>query len=186
MESAPASRPVVPPVAAASLDAPDAALAAVVTAPPDDTIASLDAAGLAAEADVSEALLDAVIASGILPPHHVDADGIARYSAADAAAVRAGRSLLDAGLPLPELLALAEVAGPAITAIAERAVDTFIAYVRDPVVGTSTDDEAAAARLVAAYETMLPATERIVAHHLRRRLIGAALDRLAQAGDAPA
>jgi hypothetical protein len=39
---------------------------------------------------------------------------------------------------------------------------------------------AAGERLVTAYERMLPATERLVAHHLRRRLIIAALERLAQ------
>jgi len=163
---------------APALDGPDAALAAVVSTPPDDTVATLDLAGLSEAAEVSRALMDAVVASGILPPHHVDAAGVARYSAADVAAVRAGRALLDAGLPLAELLDIATVTSRAMGTIAERAVDAFIAYVRDPVLGAQ-DDEEGAARLVAAYETMLPATERLVAHHLRRRLIAAAMARLA-------
>lgn len=161
------------------VDPADAALAEALASPPDDTVAVLDVAGLAEAAGVSRALLDAVIASGILPPHHVDGDGIARYSQADVVAVRAGRSLLDAGLPLAELLGLAASAGDAIGDIAEAAVDAFIAYVRDPLLAD--DEEAAAARLVDAYETMLPATERIVSHHLRRRLVTSALARLAAA-----
>jgi DNA-binding transcriptional MerR regulator len=163
----------------AHVDPADAALAEALASPPDDTIAELDAGALAEAAGVSQALLDAVIASGILPPHHVDDTGVARYSQADVSAVRAGRSLLDAGLPLAELLALAESAGGAIGEIAEAAVDAFIAYVRDPLLAD--DEDAAAARLVHAYEAMLPATERIVAHHLRRRLVSSALARLAGA-----
>ncbi len=59
---------------------------------------------------------------------------------------------------------------------------------RDPVLGTLGDDAAAGERLVTAYERMLPATERLVAHHLRRRLILTALEQLAEpsAQDGPA
>jgi len=161
------------------VDPADAALAKALTSPPDDTVVELDIIGLAKAAGVSKALLDAVIASGILPPHHVDEAGVPRYSQADVSAVQAGRSLLDAGLPLAELLALAESAGRSIGDIAEAAVDAFIDYVRDPLLAD--DEEMAASRLIQAYETMLPATERIVAHHLRRRLVSSAIARLATA-----
>lgn len=163
-----------------SVDRADAALAKALMSPLDDTVAELDVAGLAEAAGVSRALLDAVISSGILPPHHVDEDGVARYSQADVGAVRAGRTLLDAGLPLAELLSLADAAGDAIGDIAEAAVDAFISYVRDPLLAD--DEGAAAARLLGAYEMMLPATEHIVAHHLRRRLVTSALARLAADG----
>jgi DNA-binding transcriptional MerR regulator len=167
---------------------PDAALASAVTtaAPtPDDTEAPYDRDGLAAAVGASTTLLASVARAGLLLPHHVDAEGVARYSAADVDAVRAGLTLLDAGLPLAELLALAGPTDAAVTDVAERAVEAFLRFVRDPVLGSTPDDEEAAARLVTAYERMLPATERLVAHHLRRRLIGAALGRLAaDAGDA--
>ncbi len=165
-----------------TLDGADEALAAAVASPPDDTVAELDLTALAEVAGVAPVLLDAVVASGILPPHHVDASGIARYSQADAAAVRSGQVLLDAGLPLAELLDIAAVTSAAIDRVADRAVSAFLDYVRDPVIGAE-DEEAAAHRLVAAYETMLPATERLVAHHLRRRLISAAMSRLASSSD---
>ena len=162
------------------LDAADAALASAVNAAPDDLDARYDLAGLAAAVGASTTLLDSVARAGLLLPHHVDDGGVARYSEADAEAVRAGLTLLDAGLPLAELLALAGPTDTAVTDVAERAVDAFLRFVRDPVLGTSADGDEAAARLVTAYERMLPATVRLVAHHLRRRLILAALARLAE------
>jgi DNA-binding transcriptional MerR regulator len=169
--------------APASLRPADAALAAAVEGPADDIAAQLDLPGLAAEVGASITLLESIARAGLLLPHHTDADGTPRYSAADAEAVRAGLTLLDAGLPLAELLALAGPTDDAVAGIAERAVDAFLRFVRDPVLGSSPDDDDAADRLVAAYTRMLPATERLVAHHLRRRLILAALERLAGPDD---
>ena len=158
----------------------DATLADAVTARADDREAPFTLAGLAAEVDASLTLLEAVARAGLLLPHHVDEDGAPRYSAADAEAVRAGMTLLDNGLPLAELLALAGPTDTAVRDIAERAVEAFLRFVRDPVLGTTPDDAEAGERLVAAYEHMLPATERLVAHHLRRRLVLAALERLSE------
>jgi DNA-binding transcriptional MerR regulator len=170
----PAERPDAP------LAPADAALVAAVSTPADDLEAPFDLAGLGAHVGASITLLESVARSGLLLPHHVGEDGVARYSAADAEAVRAGLTLLDAGLPLAELLALAGPTDAAVRDVAERAVEAFLRFVRDPVLGTTHDDAAAGERLVTAYEQMLPATERLVAHHLRRRLIIAALERLAQ------
>jgi len=168
---------------AAALDPADAALAAAVVARSDDLDAPFDLPGLAAAVGASVPLLESVARAGLLLPHHVDADGTARYSAADAKAVRAGLTLLDAGLPLAELLELAGPTDAAVRDVAERAVEAFMRFVRDPVLGTVRDDAEAGERLVMAYERMLPATEHLVAHHLRRRLILAALERLNEPAD---
>ena len=176
----PTVTPVVPP--AVPLSPADAALVAAVTPRADDTQAPFDLAGLAAEVGASATLLESVARAGLLLPHHVDDAGVARYSAADAEAVRAGLTLLDAGLPLAELLALAGPTDRAVREVAERSVEAFLRFVRDPVLGSSAGpsaDDEAGQRLITAYERMLPATERLVAHHLRRRLILAALERLA-------
>lgn len=166
----------------------DAALAAAVTSGrdgrADDLSAPLDLAGLAKEVGASATLLESVARAGLLLPHHVDDDGVERYSASDVEAVRAGLTLLDEGLPLAELLALAGPTDSAVRDVAERAVDAFLRFVRDPTMADG-DDAAAAERLVAAFERMLPATEVLVAHHLRRRLILAALKRLAPTADGP-
>lgn len=162
---------------AGALDGPDAALAAAVA---DDHDASLDLDGLAEQAGATRALLDALARAGLLLPHHVDADGVARYSAADVHAVRAGLTLLEAGLPLAELLDLGRRTDAAIHSVAEHAVEAFLRFVRDPVRGTASSDEEAGDRLVTAYDRMLPATERLVAHHLRRRLVAEATARVAR------
>ncbi len=161
----------------------DMALASAVASGADDIDARFDLAGLAAEVGASVTLLESVARTGLLLPHHVDDAGVARYSEADADAVRAGLELLDAGLPFAELVALAGPTDAAVKEVASRAVDAFLRFVRDPVLGTIGDDEEAGRRLVAAYERMLPATERLVAHHLRRRLILTALERLSEAQD---
>jgi len=158
------------------LDAPDAALAAAVV---DDGEAPFDLDGLVTEVGSTRTLLEAVERAGLLVPHHVDADGVARYSAADAAAVRAGLTLLDAGLPLGELLELARRTDEAIQGVAVHAVEAFLRFVRDPVRGGAGSDDEAGQRLVTAYERMLPATEHLVAHHLRRRLLTEASERVA-------
>jgi DNA-binding transcriptional MerR regulator len=167
----------MPDDASPSLDAPDAALAAAVV---EDDEATLDLDALALEVGATRSLLEAIERAGLLVPNHVGDDGAARYSAADAQAVRAGLTLLDAGLPLGELLDLARRTDEAVRDISSHAVEAFLRFVRDPVRGTSLDDEEAAERLVTAYERMLPATERLVAHHLRRRLLAEAAERVAQ------
>jgi len=159
-----------------SLDAPDAALAAAAA---EDEVAPYDLEGLLAATGATEALLAAVERTGLLAPHHIDEGGTPRYSDADVAAVRAGMTLLDAGLPLGELLDLARRTDLAIQQIADHAIEAFLRFVRDPVRGTASSDEEAADRLVTAYEEMLPATERLVAHHLRRRLLTRAAERVA-------
>jgi hypothetical protein len=158
------------------LDGPDAALARVAV---DDDSAPFDLDALAVEVGAPRTLLEAIERAGLLVAHHHDADGVARYGASDAAAVRAGMVLLDAGLPLGELLDLARRTDAAIRDVAGAAVDAFLNYVRDPVRGGAGSEDQAAARLVTAYERMMPATEQLVAHHLRRRLLAAASERVA-------
>jgi hypothetical protein len=167
----------------APLDVPDAALVAAVA---DDEHAPFDLAGLSEETGAGRTLLEALERAGLLVAHHVDDEGVARYSAADAAAVRAGLALLEAGLPLGELLDLARRTDSAVTEVADHAVEAFLRFVRDPVRGTAGSDDEAADRLVTAYREMLPATERLVAHHLRRRLLATATERVAEGmGAAP-
>ncbi len=163
--------------AEADLDAADAALAAAAA---DDEDAPYDLDDVLERTGASRTLLEAVERAGLLMPHHRSADGQARYSEADVAAVSAGLTLVDAGLPLGELLDLARRTDEAIDQVADHAVEAFLRFVRDPVRGTARSETEATARLVTAYDRMLPATERLVAHHLRRRLLGRAAERVAE------
>lgn len=166
-----------PSEAAADLDPADRALVSAVA---DDEHAPHDLASLAEATGAGHPLLEALERAGLLLPHHHDADGVARFSEADVEAVRAGLRLLEAGLPLGELLDLARRTDAAVGEIAAQAVEAFLRFVRDPVRGTATSEDEAAARLVTAYQRMLPATEQLVAHHLRRRLLATAGARVAE------
>ena len=132
---------------------------------------------LARSTGISVALLEALVRGGLLLPRSSDPD---RFDPADAEAIGAGLSLVEAGLPLAELLDLARAMDEAMRPIASRAVDVFAAYVRDSVEATAGSDEAAAERLVEAFRTMLPATGRLVGHHFRGLLLADARRRLTQ------
>jgi len=164
------------------LDPIDAALAAAVSGPLPGEGAEggelMSLKQLAAHTGVSETLLEAIARTGLL---FSDA-GEAGYTSADADAVRAGLKLLEAGLPLSELLDLARRHDTAMTAIAEQAVDVFVRFVRDPLRASADADDSAAERIVESFNAMLPATAALVAHHFRRRLLQIARARMEREG----
>src|SRR5918996_1510701 len=92
--------------------------------------------------------------------------------------VSEGLTLLGAGLPLSELLVLAREHDHAMRAVAERAVDVFIRFVRDPIRAQAGSEEEAAERLVEAFSTMLPATSKLVARHFEQVLLAVAQERI--------
>lgn len=140
---------------------------------------TLDA--LAVRTGASRTLLEALKREGLLIPRGDEEDP---YTAEDARAVEAGLTLLEAGVPLSELLALARDHDEAMRGVAEHAVELFARYIRDPL--QQSEDPEAPQRMVAALEAMLPAADAIVRHHFRRRLIAAASARLADGAPARA
>ncbi len=94
-----------------------------------------------------------------------------RYAASDADTVRAGLRLLEAGLPLPDLLALGRRQHAMTRAIAEEAVAMFDANVRQPLLDTPLSDEERASRLVESFRTLLPTVTTLVAAHFRSVLL---------------
>jgi DNA-binding transcriptional MerR regulator len=165
------------------LDPADAPLAAAVAgaaadAPPESLL-TLDE--LAERSGVPAPLLEAVVREGILVPQHHE--GTARFTPADAEIVASGLRLLEAGLPLPELLALARRHDDATRAIAEEAVALFDAHVREPLRSADITDDERAERLVAAFRTLLPTVTSLVAHHFRRVLLEVAQEHLERVGE---
>lgn len=166
------------------LDVSEQALATALAAPlPGERVGDGDEERLSLEAlarrtGVSLPLLEAVEREGLLVPRSDDAD--TPYTDADADAVAAALALLEAGVPLSELLALARRHDEATRALAEHAVDLFARYVRDPIRGSAGSETQAAEQMVAALRTMLPAAGQVVAHHFRRRLLAAARARLSE------
>ena len=167
---------------AGELDAADEAL---VTA-----VAADDAAGdelftieeLAERTGIPLGLLQAVVKEGLLVPRR--AGGADRFTSADVAAGAAGLRLLEAGLPLPEILDLARRHHEAMRMVAERAVELFDNHVRHPLRASGLPDEEAAARLVEAFTTLLPATTDLVTHHFQRTLLDVAQEHIERVGGA--
>jgi len=104
--------------------------------------------------------------------------GEERYTASDIEMVRGALRLLEFGLPLGELLALARETNDAMVRLADRAVELFDEHVRKPIRDTAGSDEEAAAELVEAFGTLLPAVTNLVANHFRRVLLAEAEERL--------
>lgn len=162
------------------IDASDAALAAAVQ-PSTDPEELLTLEELATRTGLSLTVLRTVVREGFLAPRATDPD---RFVVSDAETIRVGMRLVDAGLPLAEFLDLARRTDEAMRPIAEHAVELFARFVRDPVLGSSTSDEEAATRLLAAYEAMLPATEQLVGDHFQQLLLAAAREMMAPEHDA--
>lgn len=157
------------------LDPADSALVAAVldrTEGPREGSGSLTLDELASATGVSVALLEAVVREGLFGnPDR------ARFTPADAAAVQAGLRLLESGLPLSELLALARRHDRVTKELASNAVDLFVRFVRDGVLASEGGEDEAGTRLVEAFEQMLEASTTLVAEHFRRALLEEARSR---------
>ena len=149
----------------------DAGLAAATAAeradPSDGEPLSLDA--FAASSGVPASLIQAVEREGIRIGHDVDGGRVHRH--ADIELVRTALRLLDHGLPLGDLLALARDADDAMRGLADRAVDLFDDHVRKRIRDTATDPDAASEEVVEAFRELLPAVTLLVSHHFRRVLL---------------
>ena len=160
-------------------DDSDQALAAALAGPlPGESVERLTLDELAERTGVSPTLLEVIVREGLLVPRSGDPQ--APYTASDVEAVRAGLALLEAGVPLSELLALAREHDEAMRALADRAVDLFARYVVDPIRAATESEAEAAQRMVSALQAMLPAASAVVSHHIGRRLLSAARDRIEQ------
>jgi len=162
--------------------APDGDLALAVAAARDDGAGEselLDLELFAQRSGVPASLIQAVEREGIHLGREVE--GETRYTTADTEMVRGALRLLEFGLPLGELLALARDTNDAMVALARRAVELFDTHVREPIRDTAADPEDAAAQLIEAFDVLLPAVTNLVANHFRRVLLEAAEQRLEHA-----
>jgi DNA-binding transcriptional MerR regulator len=130
-----------------------------------------------ARAGVPASLIQAVEREGIRIGRP-GADGEPRYTAADTELVRTALRLLEFGLPLADLLALARDADASLRGLADRAVELFDAHVRTPIRDTTGDDAVADAQTVEAFRALLPAVTALVSGHFRRVLLEAAEERI--------
>jgi DNA-binding transcriptional MerR regulator len=174
------------------LDPADEPLAAAVATAEGAREELITADELASRAGVPRELLDAVVDEGLLLPRVMDGGVVeggvvegddARFTTADVDVVAAGLRLVEAGLPMPELLALARRHHATTRVTAEEAVALFDAHVRQPLLHADLDDDARAEQLVEAFRVLLPAVSALVAHHFQRVLLQVAQEHLASVGD---
>jgi DNA-binding transcriptional MerR regulator len=158
----------------------DADLAAAVAEARGDTEpATMSLDEFAAASGVPASLIQAVEREGIRIGRVVDGD--LRYGVSDTEVVRTALRLLEFGLPLGDLLALAREADAVLRGLAVRAVDLFDDHVRKPIRDTAGDDRDAAEQMVRAFEELLPAVTALVSHHFRRVVLEAADERIGDA-----
>jgi DNA-binding transcriptional MerR regulator len=161
------------------LDAADEALAAAVASPAGE-VELLTLEELAERTSIPLPLLQAVHREGLLVARRQD--GQAWFTNEDVAIAAAGLKLLEAGLPLPEVLALARRHDEAMREVAERAVALFDDHIRQPLRASGLGDDEAAQRLVEAFQSLLPATVALVSHHFRRTLLAVAQQHIEAVG----
>jgi DNA-binding transcriptional MerR regulator len=138
---------------------------------------------------VPAALLRSVERTGLAEPQLLE-DGRERYSETDLRVARGALKLLDYGIPLTSLLALAVKHDRAVRKTVEGAIDLFDDHIRKTHGGDAHDGEehggeAHESEAVAeAFKSLLPVVTGLVAHHFQRVLVNRALKRLKRSGDA--
>ena len=135
---------------------------------------------VADRAGVPLALVEAVEREGLLVPRRHA--GETRYTEADVAIVGSALRLLETGLPMPELFAVARRHHETTREIAEMAVAMFDEHVRRPLLAAEIPAEARAERRVDAFRVLLPSVTDLVAHHFRRVLLEVAQEHIEAVG----
>jgi DNA-binding transcriptional MerR regulator len=167
---------------AGELDPADEQLAAAVAGAGDELPEELFGIDeLAHRLGVPQAKLDSLLREGLLIPRVVD--GTPRFTPADVAMLTGGMKLLEAGLPLPELVALARHHHAVTRDVAVEAVELFDTWVRKPLRASDLPVVVNAEGLVEAFRTLLPAVAGLVAHHFQRILLQVAQEHLESVGD---
>ena len=163
----------------------DTGLAAAVAAERVDAVEGGELMSLEAFASASgvpASLIQAVEREGIRIGNEVD--GETGYTPGDIEVVRTALRLLEFGLPLGDLLALARDADEAMRGLADRAVELFDEHVRKPIRDTAADADGASSRMVEAFQELLPAVTLLVSHHFRRVLLEVAEEHIEAPGNA--
>jgi DNA-binding transcriptional MerR regulator len=130
---------------------------------------TLSREAFAAESGMPEVMILAAERAGLFEP--VVVDGEPRFVEADLGMARAGLMLLDAGIPLQELLELSSRHAQNVQAACDAAIDLFDDSIRKR--GADADDEST----TRIFKEMLPQATRLVALHFQRTLVARALDR---------
>jgi DNA-binding transcriptional MerR regulator len=129
---------------------------------------------------VHPAMLRSLEASGVLRPRRVS--GEEQYTGADVRAVRMLLSLLSSGVPMEDFMRVARVQLDSAEEIARGAVELFMKYVREPLLGAGLPQREEAERLVAALRLMIHSTTSLMSYHFQRMVVNAAQEEIERRG----
>jgi DNA-binding transcriptional MerR regulator len=167
---------------AGAVDPADERLAAAVAeAGEEDHEELFDVDDLAARTQVPAPMVEALVRDGLLVGRQHK--GELRFTKADVAIVAGGLRVLETGLPLPELLALARRHNVATRQFATEAVELFDTYVRKPLRTADLPEKEKAERMVDAFRTLLPVVTELATYHFRRVLLAVAQEHLESVGE---
>jgi DNA-binding transcriptional MerR regulator len=159
------------------LETSDEALVAAINAPRTPETLTLDE--LAARSGVAPPLLKALEQAGLLVAASPATNGEEpRYPVDDLAAISAGLKLVEAGVPLADLMDLGREHAANIERTTRRAVELFDRHVRERIQASGRSPEAAERRLLELFEELLDASGTLVRAHFERALLRAAREHI--------
>jgi DNA-binding transcriptional MerR regulator len=159
---------------AGELEPSDEALIAAVVKPSSPQTLSL--AELSERSGVSQPVLKSLEQAGLLAP--IDGGTEPVYPIDDLEAIAAGMKLIDAGVPLAELIELGREHAASTEVTARRAVDLFDRHVRERIQAEGGEPEAAERKLLELFNELLDASGTLVRHHFQRTLLRAAREHI--------
>ena len=159
---------------AGELEPSDEALIAAVVRPASPQTLTLGE--LSQRSGVSEAVIKSLEQAGMLTPDDSAAESL--YPIDDLDAIAAGMKLIEAGVPLAELIELGREHAASTERTARHAVDLFDRYVRERIQSEGGEPEAAERKLLELFNELLEASGTLVRHHFQRTLLRAAREHI--------
>ncbi len=129
---------------------------------------------LVEQSGLAAPLIDLAVSAGLIEPITEDPDE--RFSPDALPMLAAGKSLLEAGIPLDRLAALATRHATGIEDVVDEAIELFSEYVRP----TQSDSPADLAKL---FQLLLSHVTRLVAQHFHQTVVSRASERLEDSDD---
>jgi DNA-binding transcriptional MerR regulator len=164
---------------AGELEPSDESLVEAISAP--TAVATLTLEELSARSGVAPPLLKALEQAGLLVAV-APADGEQpRYPAEDLEAIAAGLKLVEAGVPLTELMELGRQHAADVDRTARRAVELFDRHVRERIQAEGGHGDAET-ELLRLFNELLDASGTLVRHHFQRALLRAAREHVERQG----
>lgn len=130
---------------------------------------------LAEQSGIAEPLIELAVSAGLIEPIGEGDDE--RFSPDAVPMLAAGKSLLEAGIPLDRLAALAARHATGIEDVVDEAIELFSAYVRP----AQSDDSADLTRI---FQLLLGHVTRLVGQHFLQTVVTRAAERLEGSDDA--